>query len=98
MKQMGLFGITVPSEYGGLDVDFVSLSLVFEEISRGWMGVAGVLGSHSLSCFMIAAHGTNAQKTRFLPELATGERRTGIALTEPDAGCRPPRHKNPRGA
>ena len=86
MKKMGLFGITVPVEYGGMDVDLLSLALVFEEISRGWMGIAGILGSHSLSCRMIAHHGTDEQKQRFLPELATGERRTGIALTEPNAG------------
>ena len=86
MKQMGLFGLTVPEEYGGLDVDIVSMALVFEEISRGWMGIAGILGSHSLSCAMIARHGTEEQRQRYLPELATGERRTGIALTEPDAG------------
>ncbi len=86
MKQMGLFGITVPEEYGGMGADFVSLALVFEEISRSWMGIAGILGSHSLSCFIIARHGTEEQKNRFLPDLASGERRTGIALTEPDAG------------
>ena len=86
MKQMGLFGITIPGEYGGMDADLVSLALVFEEISRGWMGVAGILGSHSLSCRMIANHGTDEQRQRYLPELATGERRTGIALTEPNAG------------
>ncbi len=86
MRQMGLFGITVPEEYGGMGADFVSLALVFEEISRGWMGIAGILGSHSLSCFIIARHGTDEQKDRFLPDLASGERRTGIALTEPDAG------------
>ncbi|MCE2526058.1 MAG: acyl-CoA dehydrogenase family protein [Actinomycetia bacterium] len=86
MKQMGLFGITVPQEYGGLGADFVSLALVFEEISRGWMGIAGILGTHSLACFIIARHGTEEQKDRFLADLASGERRTGIALTEPDAG------------
>ncbi|MGI5270057.1 acyl-CoA dehydrogenase family protein [Nonomuraea sp. CA-218870] len=85
-KEMGLFGITIPEEYGGLDLDPVSFALVFEEISRGWMGVAGILGSHSLACRMIAMHGTDDQKRRYLPELATGERRTGIGLTEPDAG------------
>lgn len=86
MKGMGLFGITVPEEYGGMGADFVSLALVFEEISRGWMGIAGILGSHSLSCFIIARHGTEDQKGRFLSDLASGRRRTGIALTEPDAG------------
>lgn len=86
MKEMGLFGITVPEEYGGMGADFVSLAIVFEEISRGWMGIAGILGSHSLACLIIAQHGTEEQKQKYLPDLATGSRRTGIGLTEPDAG------------
>jgi alkylation response protein AidB-like acyl-CoA dehydrogenase len=86
MADLGLFGLCVPEEFGGMGADMVSLALVFEEISRGWMGVAGIIGSHSLSCWMIANHGTSAQQARYLPELATGKRRTGIALTEPGAG------------
>lgn len=86
MKEMGLFGITVPEEYGGLDLDPVSFAIVFDELARGWMGIAGILGSHSLSCRLIAMHGTQEQKAAYLPALATGERRTGIGLTEPDAG------------
>ena len=86
MRELGLFGLTVPSEFGGLDADLITLAIVFEEISKGWMGIAGIIGSHTLSCWMIAKHGTDEQKHRYLPELATGERRTGIGLTEPDAG------------
>ncbi|MFC5751280.1 acyl-CoA dehydrogenase family protein [Actinomadura rugatobispora] len=86
MKELGLFGLTVPEEYGGLGVDMVSFALVFEEISKGWMGIAGILGSHSLSCWMIARHGTAEQRDRFLPDLAAGRRRTGIGLTEPGCG------------
>jgi alkylation response protein AidB-like acyl-CoA dehydrogenase len=86
MREMGLFGLLVPEEYGGMAADMVSLAVVFEEISRGWMGVAGIIGSHSLSCWMIAAHGTAEQKSAHLPALASGERRTGIGLTEPGAG------------
>lgn len=86
LKEMGLFGMTVPEEYGGLGLDPVSFAIVFEELSRGWMGIAGVLGSHSLSCRMISMHGTQEQKQRYLPDLATGVRRTGVGLTEPDAG------------
>ncbi|TDE46213.1 acyl-CoA dehydrogenase [Nonomuraea mesophila] len=86
MKQMGLFGLSVPEEYGGMGADMVSLALVFEEIARGWMGVAGTIGSHSLACWMIARHGTEEQKERHLPDLAGGVRRTAIALTEPGAG------------
>jgi alkylation response protein AidB-like acyl-CoA dehydrogenase len=86
MRELGLFGLTVPTEFGGLDADLVTLAIVFEEISKGWMGIAGIIGSHTLSCWMIAKHGTEEQKHRYLPELATGQRRTGIGLTEPDAG------------
>jgi len=86
MRELGLFGMTVPEEYGGQAFDLVAFSIVFEEISRGWMGIAGIIGSHSLACWILARHGTDEQKRRYLPELATGERRTGIALTEPGAG------------
>ncbi len=86
MKAMGLFGITVPEEFGGLALDMVSFTIVFEELARAWMGIGGIIGSHSLATFMIAHHGTDEQKRRYLPDLATGERRTAIALTEPDAG------------
>ncbi len=86
MRKMGLFGLLVPEEYGGMSADMVSLAVVFEEISRGWMGIAGIIGSHSLSCWMIGRFGTDEQKRAHLPALATGERRTGIALTEPGAG------------
>lgn len=86
MKVMGLFGITTPEEYGGLDLDKVSFTLVYEELARGWMGVAGILGSHNLSCWMIGKHGTEEQKKTLLPKLASGEWRTGVGLTEPGAG------------
>lgn len=64
---MGLFGMTTPEEYGGLSLDMVSFALVYEEIARGWMGIAGILGSHNLSCWMIAHHGTEEQKRGFFP-------------------------------
>jgi alkylation response protein AidB-like acyl-CoA dehydrogenase len=86
LAELGLFGLMIPEEYGGLAADMVSLAIVFEEISRGWMGVAGILGSHTLSCWMISSFGTDDQKSRYLPELSSGTRRTGIALTEPGAG------------
>jgi alkylation response protein AidB-like acyl-CoA dehydrogenase len=86
MKKMGLFGLTIPAEYGGQGADMVSLAIVFEEIARAWMGVAGIIGSHSLACRMIAFHGTPEQKCAYLPDLASGRRRTGIGLTESGAG------------
>src|SRR6516165_10761515 len=69
MKSMGLFGLTIPESYGGMGSDMVSVALVFEELSRGWMGIAGILGSHALSCWMINRYGTTEQKARYLPEL-----------------------------
>lgn len=86
MKEMGLFGMTIPEEFGGLGVDMTTFSIVFEELSRGWMGVAGILGSHSMACFVISQHGTPEQKAKYLPDLATGARRSGLGLTEPGAG------------
>jgi alkylation response protein AidB-like acyl-CoA dehydrogenase len=83
---MGLFGMTTPERYGGLALDMVSFAVAYEEISRGWMGIAGILGTHNLSCWMIARHGTEEQRQRLLPRLASGEWRTGIGLTEPGAG------------
>ena len=86
MKTMGLFGMLVPSEYGGIGFDAISYSLVFEELSRAWMGVAGILGTHSLACRIIATSGTEEQKHRWLPSMASGDIRSGLALTEPGAG------------
>jgi alkylation response protein AidB-like acyl-CoA dehydrogenase len=86
MQTMGLFGMLVPEEYGGIGIDAVSYAVVFEEISKAWMGIAGILGSHSLATQMLAKDGTEEQRRKWLPDLATGKRRSGIALTEPGAG------------
>lgn len=86
LKEMGLFGLTIPEEYDGLGIDPISFGIVFEELARGWMGIAGVLGSHTMASKMITEHGTDEQKSTYLSSLASGERRTGLALTEPDAG------------
>lgn len=86
MKDMGLFGLNVPESYGGSGVDTTTLAMIFEEISRGWLGLAGILGSNSVTCDVIARFGTEAQKQRYLPGMAVGERRGGICLTESNAG------------
>src|SRR5262249_38788442 len=86
MKEMGLFGLNIPERYGGAEVDTTTFAMVFEEISRGWLGLAGIIGSHSVMCDVLARFGTEEQKRRFLPDLATGERRGGICLTESNAG------------
>lgn len=86
MKKIGLFGLNVPEEYGGADVDYATFAMVFEELSRGWLGLAGVIGTHSVLCDVLNRFGTDDQKQRFLPGLASGERRGGICLSESNAG------------
>jgi len=86
MKEIGLFGLNIPEQYGGADVDTTTFAMVFEEISRGWLGLAGILGSNSVMCDVLVRFGTEEQKRRFLPDMATGEKRGGICLTESNAG------------
>ena len=86
MKSLGLFGLNVPEQFGGSDIDDTAFAIVFEELSRGWMGLAGVLGTHSVLCDVLVRFGTEDQKQRFLSRLAKGEARGGICLSEPEAG------------
>ena len=86
LRELGLFGLNVPEEYGGLAADRVSYALAFEEIARAWLGAAGLIGPHSVACWLVARNGTAEQKERYLPGMASGELRSGIALTEPAAG------------
>jgi alkylation response protein AidB-like acyl-CoA dehydrogenase len=86
MQKMGLFGLNVPEEYGGAGVGYATFAMVFEELSKGWLGLAGVIGTHSVLCDVLLRFGTDQQKRRFLPGLASGERRGGICLSEPNAG------------
>jgi alkylation response protein AidB-like acyl-CoA dehydrogenase len=86
MKEMGLFGLNIPEEYGGSGVDSTTFAMIFEEVSRGWLGLAGIIGSNSVMCDVVAHFGTEEQKRRFLPGMATGEKRGGICLTESNAG------------
>jgi len=86
MKTLGLFGATIPAEHGGLGLSFGTYARVMEELSRGWMSLAGVINSHLIMAFIITHHGTDAQRKYFLPAMARGEKRGGLALTEPHAG------------
>ncbi|MGE0101983.1 MAG: acyl-CoA dehydrogenase family protein [Blastocatellales bacterium] len=86
MADLGLFGCSVPEEYGGLGLSFTTFALIVEELSRGWMSLVGPIGTHSVICDIISRFGTDEQKREYLPGLASGERRGGLALSEPDAG------------
>ena len=94
MRKMGLFGLNVPEEYGGAGVDYATFAMVFEELSRGWLGLAGVLGTHSVLCDVLIRFGTAEQKQRYLPGLASGERRGGICLSRAQRGHRSAKHQH----
>ncbi|WP_205670336.1 MULTISPECIES: acyl-CoA dehydrogenase family protein, partial [unclassified Amycolatopsis] len=83
---MGLFGLTIPEEYGGLGESLLTYALVVEEIARGWMSVSGVINTHFIVAHMIKQHGTPEQKQHFLPRMATGEVRGSFSMSEPDLG------------
>jgi len=86
MREMGLFGITIPEAYGGLGLDLLTYISIIEEIAYGWMSLTGIINTHTMAATLIMAHGSEEQKQRFLPSMATGERRGALSLSEPDAG------------
>ncbi|RZQ62667.1 acyl-CoA dehydrogenase family protein [Amycolatopsis suaedae] len=86
MKEMGLFGLTIPEEHGGLGESLLTYALVVEEIARGWMSVSGVINTHFIVAHMISRHGTGEQKRDLLPRMAAGEVRGAFSMSEPDLG------------
>jgi len=86
MKQLGLFGLTIPEEYGGLRESLLTYALVVEEIARGWMSVSGIINTHFIVAHMIVQHGTQEQKDYFLPKMAAGEVRGAFSMSEPGLG------------
>ena len=86
MKQLGLFGLTIPEQYGGLGESLLTYALLVEEISRGWMSVSGIINTHFIVAHMIAQHGTEEQKDYFLPRMAVGDIRAAFSMSEPGVG------------
>jgi alkylation response protein AidB-like acyl-CoA dehydrogenase len=86
MREMGLFGATLPAEYGGMGLDVLTYALIVEELSRGWMSLSGVLNTHLMVAYHLKAFGTPAQRERWLPRMATGELHGGLGISEPHAG------------
>ena len=86
MREMGLFGLTVPEEFGGAGMDLMTYALVVAELSRGWMSLSGVLNTHFMGVYLLRKHGTDEQKQRWLPRMATGELRAALSMSEPGAG------------
>jgi butyryl-CoA dehydrogenase len=86
MKELGLFGATIPEQYGGLGLDVTTYALIQIELSRGWMSLSGVLNTHLISAWMIRTYGSDEQRERYLPRMATGEHHSAYSMTEPHAG------------
>ncbi len=86
LKTMGVFSATIPEAYGGLGFDFATYVKIVEELSRGWMSLAGIVNTHVLVAYIIAAHGTEEQRQRFLPLMAEGDKRGGLCISEANAG------------
>jgi alkylation response protein AidB-like acyl-CoA dehydrogenase len=86
MREMGLFGLTIPEEHGGLGESLLTYALVVEELSRGWMSVSGIVNTHFIVAYLVSQHGTPEQKARLLPKMATGEVRGAFSMSEPDCG------------
>lgn len=86
MKELGIFGLAIPAEYGGSGVSAVCYAAITEELARGWMSLAGAFGGHSVVSKLILAFGSEEQRQKYLPIMATGELRATMALTEPDGG------------
>jgi alkylation response protein AidB-like acyl-CoA dehydrogenase len=86
MKELGLFGITIPEEYGGLGLDLTTYTMVVEELSRGWISISGVINTHFIGTYLLLKFGTEEQKQKYLPRMATGELRAAFSLSEPELG------------
>jgi alkylation response protein AidB-like acyl-CoA dehydrogenase len=86
LKELGIFGLMIPEEYDGLGESLLTYALVVEEIARGWMSVSGVINTHFIVAYMLMQHGTEEQKKKYLPKMATGEVRGAFSMSEPGTG------------
>jgi alkylation response protein AidB-like acyl-CoA dehydrogenase len=86
MKELGLFGVTIPEEYGGMGLDLTTYAMIVEELSRGWISVSGIVNTHFIGSYLLMKFGTDEQKEHLLPRMATGELRAAFSLSEPEVG------------
>jgi len=86
MKELGLFGITIPEEYGGLGLDLTTYTMVVEELSRGWISISGIINTHFIGTYLLMKFGTDEQKQNYLPQMSTGDLRAAFSLSEPELG------------
>ena len=86
LKELGLFGVTIPEEYGGMGLDLTTYVMIVEELSRGWISISGVINTHFIGSYLLVKYGTEEQKQKYLPRMATGEIRAAFSLSEPEMG------------
>src|ERR1700742_96915 len=86
MKELGLFGVMIPEEYGGMGLDLTTYAMIVEELSRGWISISGVINTHFIGSYLLMKFGTEEQRQKFLPRMATGEIRAAFSLSEPELG------------
>ncbi len=86
MKELGLFGVTIPEEYGGMGLDLTTYAMIVEELSRGWISISGVINTHFIGSYLLGKFGSDEQRQRYLPRMATGEVRAAFSLSEPELG------------
>ncbi len=86
MKELGLFGVTIPEEYDGMGLDLTTYAMIVEELSRGWISISGIVNTHFIGSYLLMKFGTDEQKAKYLPKMATGEMRAAFSLSEPELG------------
>ncbi|MDQ6729043.1 MAG: acyl-CoA dehydrogenase family protein [Actinomycetota bacterium] len=86
MKELGLFGVTIPEEYGGMGLDLTTYAMIVEELSRGWISISGIVNTHFIGSYLLVKFGSEEQKQKYLPKMATGEIRAAFSLSEPELG------------
>src|SRR3954466_1784658 len=86
MRELGLFGVTIPEEFGGMGLDLTTYAMIVEELSRGWISISGIVNTHFIGSYLLMKFGTDAQRERLLPKMSTGEIRAAFSLSEPELG------------
>jgi alkylation response protein AidB-like acyl-CoA dehydrogenase len=86
MRELGLFGVTIPEEYGGMGLDLATYAMIVEELSRGWISISGIVNTHFIGSYLLMKFGTEDQRRKYLPSMATGDVRAAFSLSEPEMG------------
>jgi alkylation response protein AidB-like acyl-CoA dehydrogenase len=86
MRELGLFGVTIPEEHGGMGLDLTTYAMIVEELSRGWISISGIVNTHFIGSYLLMKFGSDEQKEKYLPKMATGELRAAFSLSEPELG------------